>query len=297
MDAPYFPFYPADWLSDPNAQILTLEESGAYINLLAYMWRDGKDCTLPDDDKYIARLLHVPPRKWMQIRKSLIDGPGAVIHRTEDGVLWNNRLREEWCRAADKIEKNKAAANKRWGNVKEVKTDSKRNADASQTHMRNDAISESDTDPESDPDLKKDDDDHADDLKLVEGESSNRTSPTVNPYDELEHIMRVRMVKPNYILKTTEYQAVQELLQKEIPLDFILDAVGFAFDYKQKHDGEKIQSFSYCVPVIERLWSAELAKNQFKAEFQVSATNARDGPIQKQRDERYSAFYQLFPDE
>ena len=39
----YFPFYPADWLADTS--VLTLEEKGAYITLIATMYLQ-KDCSL-----------------------------------------------------------------------------------------------------------------------------------------------------------------------------------------------------------------------------------------------------------
>lgn len=163
MDKPYFPFYPADWLSDPNVQFLSLEESGAYITLLSYMWRDGKDCALPDDDKYLARLLHVSTRKWVKLREILIDGEHAVLKKTSDGLIRNNRLDEEW-EKANKVSKSRAnAANIRWatdneGDANEVQKDCKSNANASDLHMQNDAISlslslsdpESDKRPESD---------------------------------------------------------------------------------------------------------------------------------------------------
>ncbi|GMA59707.1 DUF1376 domain-containing protein [Alicyclobacillus fastidiosus] len=161
MDAPYFPFYPADWLSDPNVQFLSLEEAGAYITLLAYMWRDGKDCALPDDDKYVARLLHVSTRKWAKLREILLDGEHAVLTKTSDGLIRNKRLDKEFTKMVDRSEKRTAAAIMRW--QKEKSKDAKAvqlhpvsNANASDLHLQNDAIS--DSDPYSDPnkDLERD---------------------------------------------------------------------------------------------------------------------------------------------
>ena len=39
----YFPFYPADWLADTS--VLTLEEKGAYITIIATMYLQD-DCSL-----------------------------------------------------------------------------------------------------------------------------------------------------------------------------------------------------------------------------------------------------------
>jgi DnaD/phage-associated family protein len=148
MDKPYFPFYPGDWLSDPNVQFLSLEEAGAYITLLAYMWRDGKDCALPDDNKYLARLLHISTRKWAKLREILIDGEHAVFEKTSDGLIRNKRLSEEWEKAVKKSESRAAAAKAKWekqktGDANAEQTESKSNASASGLQMQNDAISKS----------------------------------------------------------------------------------------------------------------------------------------------------------
>lgn len=50
---PAFQFYAADWLADANVQLMTLEEEGAYIRLLAYCWREG---SIPDNDEALSRL-------------------------------------------------------------------------------------------------------------------------------------------------------------------------------------------------------------------------------------------------
>ena len=162
VEAPYFPFYPADWLSDSNVQTLTLEETGVYITLLAYMWRDGSDCSLPDDNNHLSRLLHISQKKWSQLRKVLVDSPGSVFY-VVDGTIRNKRLEKEWSKATEKISKRIASANKRWSRSNANASDvhmqnaSKSNANASDVHMQNDAILDPDPDPDPDPekDLKK----------------------------------------------------------------------------------------------------------------------------------------------
>lgn len=306
MEAPYFPFYPADWISDPNVQFLSLEESGAYITLLAYMWRDGKECSLPDDDKYLSRLLHVSKQKWRKLREVLIDGEHAVLKKTSDSQIRNKRLDKEWSHMVEKSVKRSVASNTRWEKEKSKNANAMQMHDenaalASRLHMQNDAISDSDLDPDPDPELKKDDDDHANDsnLKLVEGESSNRTSPTVNPYAEIESHMQMRMGNPKYMCQTKDYQFVKKALELGISLGFIIDAIDIAFDeYQPKYEGDGIKSFAYCSSVMNRLWSAQLEKGEFNAEAQVSASRTRDGtrPPSKTQDERYSKFYELFPE-
>lgn len=54
FSSPAFQFYPADWLSDINVQLLTLEEEGAYMRLLSYCWIEG---SIPNDPELCARLI------------------------------------------------------------------------------------------------------------------------------------------------------------------------------------------------------------------------------------------------
>src|SRR6185312_15516481 len=51
--APAFQFYAADYLADEHVQLMTLEEEGVYIRLLAYCWREG---SIPADPKALSRL-------------------------------------------------------------------------------------------------------------------------------------------------------------------------------------------------------------------------------------------------
>jgi uncharacterized protein YdaU (DUF1376 family) len=52
---PSFPFFASDWLGSNNRAMMTLEQQGAYINLLCRQWADPT-CSLPDDDQALAYL-------------------------------------------------------------------------------------------------------------------------------------------------------------------------------------------------------------------------------------------------
>lgn len=52
--APAFQFYPADWISSQRVQMLSLEEEGAYIRLVASCWQHG---SIPADAEKCARLI------------------------------------------------------------------------------------------------------------------------------------------------------------------------------------------------------------------------------------------------
>lgn len=52
--SPAFQFYPSDWLGSQRVSLMTLEEEGAYIRLLAYCWQHG---SVPADPEAVARLI------------------------------------------------------------------------------------------------------------------------------------------------------------------------------------------------------------------------------------------------
>lgn len=54
MKSPSFQFYPSDWLGSQRVSLLSLEEEGAYIRLLAFCWDHG---SIPSDPKKCARLI------------------------------------------------------------------------------------------------------------------------------------------------------------------------------------------------------------------------------------------------
>src|SRR5215831_704618 len=102
--APAFQFYAKDWLSSKKIAMMTLEEEGAYIHLLAHCW-DSPDCTLPDDDSELAQLSRMGER-WFNggsttLRKSF------VPHPRKPGRLTNLRLLEEFRKYTRWIQKSR----------------------------------------------------------------------------------------------------------------------------------------------------------------------------------------------
>ena len=51
--SPAFQFYAADWISDPNRMMMSLEEQGAYILLYSHCWRGH---SIPTDMEVLARM-------------------------------------------------------------------------------------------------------------------------------------------------------------------------------------------------------------------------------------------------
>jgi len=89
--APFFPFYVDDWLDNDQIFDMSLECEGAYIRLLAAMWKRGG--FLPDKDRLICNLLRCRPAKWKKIRKVFVDEIG--VFKASNGQIFNTRLSEE----------------------------------------------------------------------------------------------------------------------------------------------------------------------------------------------------------
>ena len=110
---PAFQFYAKDWLADQRVATLTLEEKGAYIELLASAWVEG---SIPADVGAIAALLRIRPAKaekvWTVLSGFFLQAPGLP------GRLVNRRLeveREAMDRyRAGQAEKGRAGNRKRW---------------------------------------------------------------------------------------------------------------------------------------------------------------------------------------
>lgn len=61
--APAFQFYAADYLADEHVQVMSLEQEGAYVRLLAYCWREG---SIPADLNLLSRLCKNAPVETIQ---------------------------------------------------------------------------------------------------------------------------------------------------------------------------------------------------------------------------------------
>lgn len=69
---------------------LKLEELGAVFRLRCYLW--VHQCKIPDDDLFIARVLHIHTNKWRKIRSNL----GGYLVKHSEGYLSLYGLQEEY---------------------------------------------------------------------------------------------------------------------------------------------------------------------------------------------------------
>lgn len=66
---PALPLWTDAYIAD--TQHLTNEEHGAYLRLLMFAWRTP-NCSLPDDDKRLAIMIGVTPKKWATIKQTVM---------------------------------------------------------------------------------------------------------------------------------------------------------------------------------------------------------------------------------
>lgn len=104
--APAIPLFGDAYLADTRH--LSLEEHGAYLQLLMIAWRiDG--CCLPDDDVRLARMLGVTKGKWAKLKPTVMS-----FWECSDGAWRQRRLTKERQFVEEKSAKNKASADARW---------------------------------------------------------------------------------------------------------------------------------------------------------------------------------------
>jgi|DEB0MinimDraft_3_1074331.scaffolds.fasta_scaffold15366_4 uncharacterized protein YdaU (DUF1376 family) len=84
---PNMPLWTDAYLGDTRH--LSLEEHGAYLILLMCAWR-SKDCNLPADDKKLAQMVGVGPKKWAKLKTSILE-----FFDEKNGQLTQKRLLKE----------------------------------------------------------------------------------------------------------------------------------------------------------------------------------------------------------
>jgi len=96
--APSMPMYWDAYLADTTH--LTTEEHGAYLLLLAAMWR--RNGSVPDNDKDNARILGLTVAKWKRTKERL-----SQFLIIKDGDISQGKLLEIWENTQEKITKNR----------------------------------------------------------------------------------------------------------------------------------------------------------------------------------------------
>lgn len=102
----HIPLFPDAYLRDNYR--LTLEQHGLFLMLMMEAW-DSADCTLPDDEKALAKIAGVTVAKFRSIAPQVLEK-----WTREGGRIFQKRLRKEWEYVRTKSGKRKAAADARW---------------------------------------------------------------------------------------------------------------------------------------------------------------------------------------
>jgi len=104
MKSPAFQFYPADYTSSQRVRLLTLEEEGAYINLLCSCWLHG---SIPADPAMAARLVGKGCSATLATTVLTMFTPSS-----EAGRLVHERLERERLKQSDWREKSASGGRK-----------------------------------------------------------------------------------------------------------------------------------------------------------------------------------------
>ena len=106
-----FPFLPLQvdaFTSDELVEAMTTEEVGAYFLLICKAWKSQPPCTIPDDDKTLARWARMSERRWLACKARVL----APWKSDAPGRLFQKRLRESFDHVTLQVEKKKVAGAK-----------------------------------------------------------------------------------------------------------------------------------------------------------------------------------------
>ena len=91
----YLPIDRTAFLADNKVTLMSLEEVGAYFLLLLHAWDADPPCSIPNDDKLIARILNRPQEEWLRIKENVL----APWHINDPETrLYQQRLLREYHR-------------------------------------------------------------------------------------------------------------------------------------------------------------------------------------------------------
>ncbi|QSO48681.1 MarR family transcriptional regulator [Alicyclobacillus mengziensis] len=131
-------------------------------------------------------------------------------------------------------------------------------------------------------------------------QDADESGVSPDPYEAIELRMRNHVDYP-YTSKQRDYEALNELLEHQVPLHFILDGIDYTF---AQYPTKRINSFAYCAEVIKQRWGTETAKRNWAQDDRNKGYVPFERPVPRQvrrsekpaKDPRYKAFYDLFPD-
>jgi uncharacterized protein YdaU (DUF1376 family) len=205
-----FDFDVVDFLGSPDVASMPATDVGQYVLLLCHAWIGGKNATLPNDDKMLAKLARAPRGVSPRVLSKF------PLTRTAEGVLvrQNLRLTKEWTfaceRAQRRHEKAQKAAKMGWEQrahgMPGVRL--KQASSNAQAMLGNAPVPVPVSVPEIKEKSKSSCPPPADEVNAATSQSS-RSAPEVSPTGmELANLLRQRIHENNSRARITEKQVI-----------------------------------------------------------------------------------------
>lgn len=107
----WFPFYVNDWLGSQDIDMMTAEQTGAYISLLARSFNCSPECCLPNNDRLLQRWSKMTETDWESQKDAVL----SKFDEIENGqYLRNEKLWRTYQTQRDKQQQAIDAAKARW---------------------------------------------------------------------------------------------------------------------------------------------------------------------------------------
>lgn len=94
---PSFPFYPADWMKDPEVRSVSADSRGLWIDLICLMWESPEKGYLvagsgmPYRNEHISRMTGVLEGRVIELIAEM-EEVGLFSRRESDGAIYNRRM-------------------------------------------------------------------------------------------------------------------------------------------------------------------------------------------------------------
>ena len=112
MSAPWFPFFTADWIV--GVTCLSAAERGVYVSLIAKIY--DSEGPIKHDDRRLARECGMAPPAFKRALAALIETGKLTL---KDGLIFNDRAKNELSERRNRRDEAAKAANARWLKHKE----------------------------------------------------------------------------------------------------------------------------------------------------------------------------------
>ena len=146
-NAPWFKFFPSDWLLSRTVRLMTAEQRGVYIQLLCEQWYGGNG--LPSDENALIQLAGCTTDEWARTSESILE----QFPTDRNGRRYNKKLRAIQNEARG-LSQERSKVGKR-GNAKRWSSKGITNRNCDTSAIANESQTHRDSDPDPDSDSEK----------------------------------------------------------------------------------------------------------------------------------------------